>query len=460
MPANPSAFRSHRLKVVLSLLLAWSGTLHSGCDRKNQDGPIRLELWTLALRPRFTHYMEDLIARFERQRPDIDVVWVDVPFDAVQRKYLAAAAARRAPDVINLSDGFYSRFVALGGVADLRAHLPGDPDQTYLPGALRLCRIDGKLHALPWYLGISVAFVNEKLLAEGGLSRQTLGTDWPTLRRQAEDFHRRTGKFLFCYMLGQETRLPQAILQQGLSPLRPKTSGEGLESNLDDPQILRFVSDWVEFYRRGAMPTEAAVGGHGPMIDLYQNGQTAMLITGANFLERIRDAAPDVYRHTAVLPAPRGAAGKFDIATMLLCVSSQSQHPREAAELAWFITNPENQLAFARIVNILPSTPASLRDPHFAFPPDPEQDKLGYARALSAQSLAEAQSFILPLAAWPELGRAFEERIKAALLDGADVARTLSQISRDWNRILDSYAPATLVSDPVSGTHQTGKGAS
>jgi ABC-type glycerol-3-phosphate transport system substrate-binding protein len=138
---------------------------------------------------------------------------------------------------------------------------------------------------------------------------------------------------------------------------------------------------------------------------------------------------------------------------MLLAVSSQSRHPKESAELAWFMTSPENQLEFAKIVSILPSTPASLSDPHFAAPPPGDAPtpagKVALARHVSAESLREGMSFVPALPAWPELTAAFNERIKSALLDGAEVERVLADIGREWNGILDSHEPLGLEVMPV-----------
>ncbi len=425
-----------------------------GCDNQlAANGKIRLELWTLALRPKFDDYMSNLVNAFEKENPTIDVVWVDVPFDAIQRKFLASAAAGRAPDVINLSDGFYARFVALGGVVDLSTLLPGDPDKTYFRGALSLCKIDGKLYALPWYLAANIGFLNTKLLNDAGIDPQALPNDWPGLRRAAIDYHAKTGKFLMAPQLGQESQLPLWFYAENLSPLRARSDGRGMESNLDDPRIVQLIRDWVETYRIGALPAESVVGDHGRMIDLYQNGKTAFMVAGPNFLERIRDAAPEVFQNTINRPSPIGADGRHEISTMLLCVTSQSKHPSEAAKLAWFMTNARNQLAFAKIVSILPSTPASMDDPHF----QQTATKTDRARNISAESMKNATSYVPPLAAWPELTAVFQEQIKAALLDGADVEKTLNEIGTSWNGILNDTSPSPGTSSPSPGTSGEGR---
>ena len=105
-------------------------------------------------------------------------------------------------------------------------------------------------------------------------------------------------------------------------------------------------------------------------------------------------------------------------------------------------------------MNILPSTPAILSDPHFGPPArvdDGAEYKLAQARALSAASLPQAVAFTPSLGAWPDLRRAFNEGIKAALLDGRDVRETLRQIESEWNRILDAQIPATFDAIPTPG---------
>jgi putative chitobiose transport system substrate-binding protein len=378
-----------------------------------------------------------------------------VPYDAMQRKFIAAAAAKQSPDVVNLADMQVARFGSLGGIHDLTGILPGDPDERYLPGAFFFAKLDEGVRGVPWYITTSTRFSNRSLLAEGGLTPETLGKDWATLRRQAVEYHRRTGKFLFSMLLGQESSIPVLILADGLNPFRPAEGG-GIEANLTDHRIVARVSEWVDLFRSGALPRESAIAGHAVQIEMYQNRRIAVLETGANMLERIRDAAPDVFAQTAVDRATTGTLGRQPIAVMFISVCSTSKHPRQAADLAWFITSPENQLEFCKIVNILPSTPESLNDPHFDFPPRDEWDtregKLALARAYSAEGLKTGVAFSPAMQSWPQLRKSFEDGIKAALLDGKDVHATLAAIERDWNRILSDAPPVQIDVVPMPGS--------
>jgi putative chitobiose transport system substrate-binding protein len=429
--------------------------LWTGCDARERgrvvgaDGreAIELELWTLSLKPRFNDYMNDLIARFEAGHPGVKVKWVDVPFEALARKLTAAAAARRAPDVVNLSAGDYARFVALGGLRDISRDLPGDPQQTYFPGVLGFGRIGGGLYCVPWYLATQVTYANAALLnPESGVTPDTLGGDWDTVLRQAEAYHRRTGRFLFCPILAAEDELVLHPMEDGLMPLKPGPDG-ALVSNLSDPAVVACIERWVRLYRAGVFPREAATGGHATQIESYQNGQVALLFTGPQMLERVRQSAPDVFANTVVRPMVAGTAQTPGVATMVLSVMDSTPHPKEAAALAWFVTNADNQLRFAKTVSILPSTPAAMDDPHFAAPPvearSSPDGKVAYARYRAAEELKRAVAYVPALPAWPRLKDVFNERIKACLLDGRDVRQTLEEVGREWDQILKQFDPVT-----------------
>src|SRR2546422_7880228 len=64
-----------------------------------------LEFWTISLQPFFTDYVNGLIAGYQRGNPGVRIKWVDVQFQAVEQKLLAAIAGGVPPDVVNLNVG-------------------------------------------------------------------------------------------------------------------------------------------------------------------------------------------------------------------------------------------------------------------------------------------------------------------------------------------------------------------
>lgn len=437
----------HALSTAVGLLAACV----AGCGDADPQG--RIELWTLALQPQFTDYMESRIEVFEAEHPGTDVVWVDVPFDAIDRKLVAAAAAGRAPDVINLSDRQFARFASLGALADIEPILPGDAREQYLGGALGMCRVGDGLSAVPWYLTTQTMMANRGVLAVGDLDPGMLeGRSWDEIRALGSAFHEASGEFLFSLPLGQESVLVWMMLAEGLEVFGEDEDGN-LEPRLDAPEIASWLGGWVEYYRSGAMPREAATVGHSHLIELYQNGRLGFIVTGPNFLKRVRDTAASVFDATAVLPPPTGALGRQHIAVMVLGVTAQADDPELAAALAWSLTSPTAQAEFCKLVTILPSTIETLQDPYFspdlAAIEDPAERLIAQARGDAARALTDAVAFTPALEAWPDLRRAFEDRIKGVLLDpGADLSEALGEINTAWASILSDLGGGSLEAVP------------
>ncbi len=402
----------HRVLITVALLAACvtTGAALVSCGRgEAKHGVIEIEFWTLAL-AKFDTYIKGEIAAFEAAHPGVKVRWVDVPYSVLERKLISAAAAGRAPDVVNMSDVNYARFAALGAFVDLNALVPPEgsrdvsAEERYLPGALFLCKVySGReerkpLLALPWYVNPQASIINTELLKAGGLTLETLPRDWRGVLALAHGFHERTGKFLISQPLGEESQLPVMLLGEGLVPLKERDASDtskGLEADLTRKDVRDYIALWVEAYRRGDLPRAAATQGHSHLLDQYQEQSIAVISTGPNFLKNVRDVV-------AIMPSTAGSADDAYF------------RPSEAE-----LRGPDGVLALARKV--------------------------------VAESLPDAVGFTAALETWPDLRRSFEEAIKRVLVDGADLDETLEHLNEEWNRILREAPPATMEAVPRPG---------
>ncbi|MDX2018529.1 MAG: extracellular solute-binding protein, partial [Planctomycetota bacterium] len=421
-----------------------------------------LKFWTIDLGQRFRGYIESCLRAFEAAHPGVRVDWVDVPFKAMERKLIASAAAGRAPDVVNMSDINFTRFVGLGAFAEITPHVPGGPEgvsREYLPGALDLCRVPDRsgarrLMGLPWYLTPQVALMNREALAAGGMSVADVTPTWSALAARAAEFRARSnGTFLFSQDLGEESQIPIMLLGEGLAPFKGDNT---LEPDLRRPEVIAYIRAWVELYRSGAIPREAGTTGHAHLVENFQRGQTALINIGPSFIARVKSDAPGVYKALEVGPGITATPGSTHIPVMVLTVGSQSKRPDLAAALAAHMTSAANQLEFCRQVPILPSTRASLADPLFARTGGApgEDPKLTLGRAIAAECLPEAVAFTPALEPWPDMRRAFEERFKRVLLDGLELDAQLALVEEDWARLLQASGGASpaVVPRPYTAT--------
>ena len=57
----------------------------------------KVEFWTLSMKPKFTPYFQGVVQKFHALHPDIEVEWVDFPWDILQLKLITAIAAGTPP---------------------------------------------------------------------------------------------------------------------------------------------------------------------------------------------------------------------------------------------------------------------------------------------------------------------------------------------------------------------------
>ena len=415
-----------------------------------------ISVWTLALSPFFDEYITGLLREFEAAHPGVRVEWVDVPYEAIDRKLMAAAAAGRGPDVINLADRTFARFVGMGALTDLTPLLPAETVAEYLPGAARIGVIGGKRLALPWYLTTQAVLANGDLLKKGGLEPDAIPARWSEMLAIAGDFKKKAGKPLFTLPLGFESDVPMMLLSDGISPLKAGADGR-LVSNLLDGRVLRAIEPWVTAFRAGYLPRESATGGSSHLNKLFVEGDVAIINSGPNFLKRIAVDAPAIFASTIVRPAVTGLLGRAHIAVMTLGVTTQSRQPELAAALAAHLTSPLAQLELCKRAVVLPSTASSLRDALFGMPtgdepPDTKRQleyRVATARAACARQLTDAIAFTPAMECWPDLRRNFEDAFKRVLLDGADLRLMLAEVQEQWNATL-ADRPAEMSAVPIA----------
>jgi len=381
----------------------------------------------MQLQPKFTNYFNALIAEFEAQHPGVSVRWVDVPWTAMQSKILTAVSARTAPDVVNLNPDFASQLAARNAWLNLNDYVPPAVRQTYLPKIWEATTLDGQSFAVPWYLTSRVTIYNQELLKAAGVT--TPPQTYAELATVAKAVKENTGKYAFFITMVPEdsAELMESMVQMGVTLV----DAQG-RAAFNSPEGKAAFQYWLDLYRQGLLPPQVLTEGHRQGIELYQSGQTALLMTSPEFLNTIATNAPTIAAVSAPAPQLTGKTGKKNVAVMNLLVPRQTQYPELAVEFALFVTNNQNQLAFAKAANVLPSTQAALADPYFQAV-GATATPVERARAVSAAQMAQAQVLIPPVRDIKELQRLLYENLQAVLLGRKTVDQAIEDAARAWD---------------------------
>lgn len=408
--------------------------------------PPTLQLWTLDLAPKFTAYMEAVLAAWSLQRPPdspMAVRWSDVPWSSVERKLLASVYARTAPDLVNLNPLFAAGLASRGGLFDLNSVLPPEAARAYLPGVWSSGQLGPQQFAIPWYLTTRLTMANRRLLRQAGVEAPP--RTWEEVPAYAAAIRRRTGRYaLFVTVVPEDSgELLEALVQMGVRLLDDQHQAAFLS-----PAGRRAFAFWSDLYRQGLLPREVVSQGYRRAIELYQAGDLAQVASGPDFLRNLQTNAPGIAAVTTPHPPLSGPSGATNVAVMNLVVPRRSPVAAAAADLALFLTNAPNQLRFAEAARVLPSSRAALetleRRLRAQAPREPQERLVLEARLLALRSLRTAQVLVPPTPGLKRLQAILYTQLQRAMLGEIASDLALEEAARQWNRYADARWPSGL----------------
>ncbi|MER5967599.1 sugar ABC transporter substrate-binding protein [Streptomyces sp. NPDC002057] len=363
---------------------------------------------TLQLKPVFTDYIEGVIVDFEKKNPGTDVKWVDIPFQGAQEKITADAAAGALPDVVNLNPQFAQALQAKGLFVDTD-EAAADVKGEYVPGAWSAFSVPGKpgSYGLPWYLTSEVTMYNKGLLTKAGLDADKPPATFDELLAAGRKVSAAGKGAFYGIHPALENRFVTDLAKQGV----PLLADDGKTWTFNTPAAEAYLTKLVDAYRSGVYPKDSLTQDHSKETEAYQAGRIGLFPSGPNFLKIIKDNAKQIADQTGVGPQITGTDGVTNMSVMGLLVPKSSKNAATALAFAKFVTNAENQLRFSKLVTILPSTTASLKDPYFSDTSDGTVESK--ARAISAAQIAKAENLV-PVQ--------YDERITKAVIGKVELA--------------------------------------
>ena len=414
---------------LLGLVLSWVVSCSTGNvgNQPTTANRQELEFWTMQLQPQFTDYFHRAIANFETQNPDIKVRWVDIPWAAMESKILTAVSAKTAPDVVNLNPDFASQLAARNAWLNLDGKVSNQERQLYLPKIWQASTLNGQSFGIPWYLATDITIYNQDLFKQAGITKPP--ATYAELADAAKQIKEKTGKYAFfvTFVPGDSAEVLESLVQMGVTLVNAE--GKAAFNTAEGKAAFEY---WVNLYKQKLLPQEALTQGHRRAIELYQAGEIALLRSGSQFLSTIAKNAPQIAQVSAIAPQITGKTGKKSVAVMNLVIPRDTNLPDAALKFALFVTNDENQLAFAKAANVLPSTVKALQDSYFktvaatATPADK-------ARVVSASQMQQAEVLIPAMKDIKNLQKAIYDNLQAAMLGEKSVEEAVADAAKEWD---------------------------
>jgi putative chitobiose transport system substrate-binding protein len=384
-----------------------------------------LEFWTISLQPFFTGYVNGVIDGYKRTHPGVDIRWVDVQFGAVEQKLLAALAGGVPPDVVNLNTEMTIRLAERDALVDLDTAVAAEARARYFEGMWRSTQYRGRTYGIPWYVAPNVVAYNAAIYKRAGLNPNDPPSTEDEMIQQARTIKTRTKTYGFMPNI-DGVRMLHRFQEQGLAILSP----DGKRAVFNSPDHVRYLARYVDLFKEDFFPEDTLRRGYLGATERYSAGQLGMLITGPQFLLRVKSDNPEVYAQTFVAPYPKGRGNTQHLAIMAVTVPKSSRNAAAAVDFALFVTNDANQLEFSRQVVVFPSTKQAAADPFFRRGGAGPED---VARKVAAGDLASARDLSVVAPHSGDLFRAFREAVESAFYGKRTPRDALDWAVGQWN---------------------------
>ena len=417
---------------LFSLMLA-SVMLIPACKQSTEKKQT-IEFWTMSLKPKFVPYFENLVKEYEAKHPDVKVVWVDFPWDILQLKLITAIAAGTPPDLVQLSVPWAEEMARDGLLLPVDAMIA--KPNPYVQGAIDDVTFKGKMYGFPHYSNVNIIAYNSTILAQAGL--QTAPTSMDELLDYAVQIYAKTGKAGYAPALG---KIDGFMMQEGLDLI---LDGKAV---FNSPEHIALIKKLAKTYQaNGFLKDKLFADDNFPaVVEAYLGGRLGMMVSAPTALRRIQADSKRIYAVTDIFPAPIGPTGIADGGWLFHFAVPQGVDDKKKSaisQFAQFLTNDENQLAFAKIANVMPTAKATLSNPQFAAHTEEKtsqtkQDPAEKAQMVAAQVMGRSRTlYVAGVTDYDELRRFLVQAVEASVIGKRDPQEAMDEAVAKWNQKL------------------------
>jgi putative chitobiose transport system substrate-binding protein len=388
---------------------------------------VKISFMTINLKDAFADYIEGIIADYEAMHPEIEIEWIDIPSKHKEWS-MANLVAGTLPDVMDQHriKGF-PELATLDDLTDVEEYVTEAQKAEYFKGIWDGGRVGGVAYGIPWYGGGHVVWWNKALFREAGLDPDVPPKTFAEALEFARVIKEKTSapygySFYISDWLGTALLLAEGV----------QFVGPDGKAAINSERAKEVFDTWKKAYDDGLIPPEAvSVSEEADVyadVNWFTAGQTAILNrTGA-----IVRMLPEGFE-AGVGPGLLGEAKRSLFHYHYFVVPKQSKHPKEAIDFALYYTNWENQLAFCKLVSVMPSTKKTAADPFMHKEPTNLNEE---ATAQIIDQLGDETQVYPKVAGWAEMVTVLKEHWAKQMLGEETTEQALAEIEKAWNLVL------------------------
>lgn len=386
----------------------------TACSIRNDNSPKEITFWTLQMGD-FSDYMYEVIRSYEKEHPNTQIKWVDVPFSEGEKRTLAAVMTDNPPDLINLNPDFSAILAQKGTLWKIDEEKLSE----FNPEIVDTLRYKDEVYSIPWYATSAITIYNKDLFQKSGLLR--LPKTYKELAAVSEKIKTNTGAYSYLPTITENDTMVKILNKYGVSELE----------DFNSPQSANVFEMFKTLYQNDFIPPETITFTHREALEQYMAGKIVFYQGGANFLNMIKENAPSIYENTDVIEQIKGPVGQNDFSVMNFVIPLKAKHKNEALDFCLYLTNAQNQLKLAKMTNIIATNSNALSDSFY----NDYSDLTSKARSISAKQINKITPQVKQHNNQKEINLLINTTVQSVLLNKGSVEDLLNSLVKSFNNI-------------------------
>ncbi len=399
-------------KLIIFSLIVISVLGLTACSIRQDNTPKEVTFQTLQMGD-YADYIYKIIRSYEKEHPNTQIKWIDVPFSEGEKRTLAAVMTDNPPDLINLNPDFSAILAQKGTLWKI--------DETKLsdfnPEIVEALKYNNEVYSIPWYATSAITIYNKDLFQKSGLLR--LPKTYKELASVSEKIKTNTGVYSYLPTITENDTMVKILNKYGISELE----------DLNSPESVKVFEMFKVLYQKDLIPPETITFTHREALEQYMAGKIVFYQGGANFLNMIKENAPSVYENTDVLEQIKGPVGQNDFSVMNFVIPLRAKHKKEALDFCLYLTNAENQLELAKMTNIIATNSNALSDKFY----NDESDLTSKARSISARQINKITPQVKQHDNQKEINLLINTTVQSVLLNKGSIEQLLDNLVKKLN---------------------------
>ena len=273
------------LLYILIFISIFAFILYSQREKYDNNKNV-ITFWTLQLGS-FDNYINNIISEYEKENPTVKIKWVDVPYSEGEKRTLAAILSDNPPDLINLTPDFSVLLAQKKALYTIKK----EKLNQFLPSILESLKYDEEYFGIPFYATSAVTLYNKELSHKKISTYDELFSILP-----------KKNSYLTMFSFTENDTLLKLLNKFGINS----------PENINSSKSIYLFSQFKRMYDENIIPKECVTQTHRDALEKYMSGQLSYLVTGANFINMIKENAPSVYDSTVVIPQLVGDTNLYD----------------------------------------------------------------------------------------------------------------------------------------------------